>query len=65
MKRKHRRSYRNKRERTVYLWLILAAIVLAFGIRLAMKFSIDVNFIFLSLVVLLLIGAIILAAKRM
>jgi|GEM_PF-1540213 len=64
MSAKHRSSWRKKRERMVYIGLIAAALLLSAVIRIANQFSVDVRFIFLSLVIILLIGVVILTAKK-
>jgi len=48
----------------VYIGLIAAALLLSAVIRIANQFSVDVRFIFLSLVIILLIGVVILTAKK-
>ena len=64
MSAKHRRSWRKRRERMVYIGLIAAAVLLSAGIKIASQFSVDVRFIFLSLIIVLLIGVVIFAAKK-
>jgi hypothetical protein len=62
---RRRSSWAKKRDTYVYLGLIAAAILLAGGIRLASEFTLDVNFMFLALVVLLLVAIIVVAARKM
>jgi len=64
MSKRRRRSWKKRQERVVYLGLITAAVLLALGIRVASQFSVDVRFIFLALVIVLLIGIVIVVAKK-
>lgn len=65
MSSSHRRHSRSKR-RDFYIYggLIVISILLAFGIRLASEFTMEINFMFLALIILLLIGAIVVIARK-
>jgi len=64
MSSRRKRSWKKKRERTVYIGLIAAAIIFAGGMRLSLQFAVEVRFMFWLIIIALLIGVIVVVVKK-
>ena len=64
MSKRRKRTWKKKRERTIYLGLFIAAMIFAVGMRLSLEFAVEVRFMFWLIIIALLIGVIVVVIKK-